>query len=133
MTSPAAHVQDPGFGTCAKLLFDHSPEPPVMTQPTPFFALACATLVLASAGCAVSRDQESVGAYIDDTAITAAVKARFIDNSQVDANAISVETLKGTVMLSGFAKNSSERAAAETLAWKVKGVKQVNNEVSVRP
>jgi osmotically-inducible protein OsmY len=100
---------------------------------TPLIALACAVSVLAATGCAVTRGQESVGAYVDDTAITTAVKARYIDNPQVDASAISVETLNGTVMLSGFAKNTNERAMAETLAWKVNGVKQVKNEVAVRP
>jgi osmotically-inducible protein OsmY len=69
-----------------------------------------ATLVLATAsGCAVTRGQEPVGAYIDDTAITTAVKARMVDNKNVDASAISVETLKGTVMLSGFAKSDAEK------------------------
>ncbi len=100
------------------------------------FALA-ATLtsiaVLTTAGCAVTRGQESVGAYVDDSAITTAVKARFIDNKNVDASAISVETLNGTVMLSGFAKSSSERTVAEQLTWKVSGVKQVKNEIAVRP
>lgn len=97
---------------------------------TAFFAAA----VLATAsGCAVTRGQESVGAYIDDTAITTAVKARFVDNKDVDAAAISVETLKGTVMLTGFAKSSNERSAAEGLAWKVEGVKAVKNEITVRP
>jgi hyperosmotically inducible periplasmic protein len=99
----------------------------------PLIALACAVSMLAATGCAVTRGQESVGAYVDDTAITTAVKARYIDNPQVDASAISVETLNGTVMLSGFAKNTAERGMAETLAWKVNGVKQVKNEVAVRP
>jgi len=35
------------------------------------------------------------------------VKARYVDNREVDASSISVETLNGTVMLSGFAKNST--------------------------
>lgn len=91
-----------------------------------------ATLVLAS-GCAVTRGQESVGAYIDDSAITSAVKARFVDNRTVDAAAISVETMKGTVMLSGFAKSTDERAMAEAITWKVGGVKAVKNEIAVRP
>ena len=95
-------------------------------------ALASIVLVTAS-GCAVTRGQESVGAYVDDTAITTAVKARFIDNKLVDAASISVETLKGTVMLSGFAKSSAERGTAESLTWKVNGVKQVKNEIAVRP
>lgn len=92
-----------------------------------------AVVLVTTTGCAVTRGQESVGAYIDDSAITTAVKARFVDNPSVDASAISVETLKGTVMLSGFAKSSSERSVAESLAWKVNGVKAVKNEVAVRP
>jgi hyperosmotically inducible protein len=97
--------------------------------------LAIATIAcvfLASAGCAVTRGQETVGAYVDDAAITAAVKARFVDNKEVDAASIKVETLNGTVMLSGFAKNSTERSTAESLTWKVKGVKAVKNEIAVR-
>ena len=89
--------------------------------------------VAATTGCAVTRGQESAGAYVDDAAITTAVKARFIDNKEVDASSIKVETLNGTVMLSGFAKNSAERTMAETLTWKVGGVKSVKNEIAVRP
>lgn len=100
------------------------------------FTLAAALTSIAvftTAGCAVTRGQESVGAYVDDSAITTAVKARFIENKLVDAGAISVETLNGTVMLSGFAKSSTERGTAESLTWKVNGVKQVKNEIAVRP
>ena len=61
------------------------------------------------------------------------MKARFVENKEVDAGSISVETLKGTVMLSGFAKNATERSKAEALTWKVEGVKAVKNEVVVRP
>ena len=99
---------------------------------TTLSALACAVVLATTAGCAVSRGQESVGAYVDDSAITTAVKARFIDNKNVDASAISVETLNGTVMLSGFAKSSAEKTVAESLAWKVNGVKAVKNEIAIR-
>ena len=61
------------------------------------------------------------------------MKARFIDNKNVDASSIRVETLNGTVMLSGFAKSTSERTVAESLVWKVDGVKSVKNEIAVRP
>ena len=91
-----------------------------------------AVAMLALPGCAVTRGQETVGAYADDTAITTAVKARFVDNKEVDASSIRVETLNGTVMLSGFAKNTTEKSTAETLTWKVKGVKQVKNEIAIR-
>lgn len=94
-------------------------------------AFIAVTLVTAS-GCAVTRGQETVGAYVDDTAITTAVKSRFVENKEVDASSIRVETLNGTVMLSGFAKNALEKSTAEALAWKVNGVKQVKNEIAVR-
>jgi hyperosmotically inducible periplasmic protein len=80
-------------------------------------------------GCAVSRDQSSVGSYIDDAAITTAVKARFAEDKTVAATSISVETLNGTVLLSGFAKNATEKMNAEKLAHGVKGVKAVKNEI----
>jgi osmotically-inducible protein OsmY len=47
--------------------------------------------------------------------------------------ASAVETLNGTVMLSGFAKNTTERSTAETIARGVSGVKSVRNEISVKP
>ncbi|MBK8073862.1 MAG: BON domain-containing protein [Ramlibacter sp.] len=100
---------------------------------TPLIAALAAAALLTATGCAVTRGQESVGAYIDDTAITTAVKARFVDSKAVDASSISVETMKGTVMLSGFAKSYNEKSMAESLTWKVDGVKAVRNEVAVRP
>jgi len=104
-----------------------------MTIRTLFAATAAALVLITASGCAVTRGQETTGAYIDDTAITTAVKARFVDDLKVDAAAISVETLNGTVMLSGFAKNTTEKTSAESLTWKVKGVKSVRNEIAVRP
>lgn len=97
--------------------------------------IAVATALVAATmlpGCAVTRGQESAGAYLDDSGITAAVKAKFVENKQVDAVAISVETLNGTVMLSGFAKNDTERATAESLARGVHGVKSVKNQIVIR-
>lgn len=96
-------------------------------------ATMAAIALISTAGCAVTRGQETVGTYIDDAAITTAVKARFVENKDVDATSIRVETLKGTVMLSGFAKNATERTSAETLTWKVEGVKAVKNEIAIRP
>jgi osmotically-inducible protein OsmY len=95
--------------------------------------LATTLTMLLASGCAVTRDQQTVGSYIDDSAITSSIKARFVDNKQVDASSISVETLKGVVLLSGFAKNSTEKSTAETIARNVKGVTSVRNEIVVRP
>jgi len=100
---------------------------------TPLIATAAAIALLSAGGCAVTRGQETVGAYIDDATITTQIKGRFIDNKAVDAASIKVETLNGTVLLSGFAKNTTERTTAETIARDVNGVKSVRNEIAVRP
>lgn len=104
-----------------------------MNLRTTLASAVTAIALLTTAGCAVTRGQESVGAYVDDAAITTSVKAKMVENKQVDAAAIKVETLNGTVMLSGFAKNSLEKSTAESLAIGTKGVKNVKNEIAVRP
>ena len=95
-------------------------------------AAMTAVALLASAGCAVTRDQQSVGSYVDDATLTTRVKAKFAENATVSATAISVETFEGVVQLSGFAKSSEERALAESLAKNTSGVRGVKNVISVR-
>jgi hyperosmotically inducible periplasmic protein len=95
-------------------------------------AATTAILTLTSVGCAVTRDQESVGAYIDDTTLTTRVKAKFADDTVVSAMAISVQTLKGVVQLSGFAKSQTEKDMAEKLARETSGVMAVHNAIVVR-
>ena len=46
--------------------------------------------------------------------------------------AISVETLKGVVQLSGFAKSAEEKAMAERLARSTSGVVSVRNDIIIR-
>ena len=99
----------------------------------------CATLALSSliaitsVGCAVTRDQSTVGEYVDDATITTQVKAQFAEDPVVSAMAISVETLRGTVQLSGFSKSTVERTRAGDLANRTKRVKSVKNDIVVRP
>jgi osmotically-inducible protein OsmY len=95
-------------------------------------AIASVVALAALPGCAVTRGQSTVGEYVDDAGITTRVKAKFVEDQQVDAAAIKVETLDGTVMLSGFAKSMTEKAAAESIARSVKGVKAVKNELAIR-
>ena len=104
-----------------------------MLNKTTWSALAASLVILTVTGCAVSRGQESVGAYIDDSGITTTVKSRLFEDKDVAGSAISVETLKGTVLLSGFAKSALERNKAEIIARGVRGVTSVKNEIAVRP
>ena len=104
-----------------------------MAIKTSITAAVAALVLITSSGCAVTRGQSTVGAYVDDATITTQIKSRFVENDQVAASSIRVETLNGTVMLSGFAKNATEKNTAESIAMKVNGVKMVKNEIAVRP
>lgn len=96
-------------------------------------ATTLSILTLLATGCAVTRGQETVGSYIDDATITTAVKAKLLEDKTTGGLAIGVETLNGTVSLSGFATSQAESAQAETLARSTKGVKAVRNHLVVRP
>lgn len=100
-----------------------------MFKRTAILMLSFAALLPA---CAVWRDQEPVGAYVDDTTLTTRVKAKFAANKEVSAMSISVETMKGVVQLAGFAKSGEERAMAEKLARNTSGVVAVRNDIIVR-
>jgi hyperosmotically inducible periplasmic protein len=91
-----------------------------------------AIALLGATGCAVTRGQQTLSAYVDDAAITAQIKGRFADSAEVAASGIAVETLNGTVMLSGVARNADEKETAELIARRVGGVKRVRNEIAVR-
>lgn len=93
--------------------------------------LAAALAVAVLPACTVARDQQTVGSYIDDTTLTTRIKARFAEDRTVSAMAINVETLKGVVQLSGFAKTAEERVAAERIAKSVPGVAAVRNDIVV--
>ena len=95
-------------------------------------AVAATVSLVQLTGCAVARDQQTVGAYIDDATITTRVKARMAEDKTVSATSINVETLNGTVQLSGFAKSTDERATAERLARSTPGVQAVRNDILVR-
>ena len=107
----------------------------MITKPVLTLAIAAAltATLAATSGCAVARKQETVGAYVDDAALTAKVKAKFADNTTVSATAISVETLNGTVHLSDFANGHEERATAEMLARQTAADVAVRNDIVVRP
>ena len=104
-----------------------------MNLRSPLAAMVAAVALVVTSGCAVTRGQETTGAYIDDAAISTQVKAKMVEDKNVDAAAIKVDTLNGEVMLSGFAKNATEKNTAESIAMKVHGVKSVKNQIVVRP
>jgi hyperosmotically inducible periplasmic protein len=90
-------------------------------------------LTLAVSGCAITRGQTDVGTYVDDRTISTSVKAKLIEDKQTGGMSINVDTLNGTVALSGFAKSQAEKEKAGLIARNTKGVKEVHNNLVVRP
>jgi hyperosmotically inducible protein len=84
------------------------------------------------AGCAGTPTKESTGESIDDTAITTKVKSALLNDSRVKSTEISVTTFKGTVQLSGFVDNGDQKSAAKEDAKAVEGVKDVDNNITVK-
>jgi len=95
--------------------------------------LAISALIVTATGCSVMRGQQTTGAYLDDASVTTRVKSAFAADQAVAATSISVETLNGTVQLSGFAKSQAEKNRAVEIARKTDGVKAVRNDIVVRP
>jgi osmotically-inducible protein OsmY len=89
-------------------------------------------LITTFAACASSRTHESTGEYVDDSVITTKVKALIAEDDFVKSFQISVETFKGTVQLSGFVNSQRAVNKAGEIAWTVKGVKSVKNNLIVK-
>jgi osmotically-inducible protein OsmY len=92
-----------------------------------------AMLAILVSGCGVFGGQQTAGEYVDDATITTRVKSRFVEDERVNALRLSVETMRGTVQLSGFAASAAERQRAGEIARGVPGVRSVQNDVVVRP
>lgn len=97
------------------------------------FALAVVLGAPLFSGCASTATRESTGEYIDDSAITAKVKAALFNDKTVSGFAVGVETFKGIVQLSGFVDTAEEKRQAEVVAARQNGVKSVANNITVKP
>jgi len=88
--------------------------------------------LLTAVGCASTATQEGTGEYVDDSVITAKVKAAIFDDPALKVAEINVETFKGVVQLSGFVSSQSVINRAVTVARSVKGVSSVKNDMRVK-
>ncbi len=76
------------------------------------------------------KESATLGKAISDTAITASVKGRLGSDARVSDSDISVETNNGIVTLSGTAKGSDAKNAAEELTRATPDVKGVDNRIA---
>ena len=87
--------------------------------------------VATSAGQAVDSSLNKVGDFIDDSTITARVKAALIDDKNIRSSDISVKTENKVVTLSGSVDSAEQKDLAVNAAKTVKGVTTVNDQLNV--
>lgn len=83
-------------------------------------------------GCAGTHHRESTGEYVDDSVITAKVKAQIFNDPMLKVLQINVETFKGEVQLSGFVNSAAASDRAVTVTRSVKGVQSIKNSLVVK-
>ena len=93
-----------------------------MTRSQSRLVVLLAAAVCMATACASTRTQKSAGEQIDDTVVTAQVKAALIGDPVTKARNIDVEVFKGRVQLNGFVDSAAERSQAATVAGRVSAV-----------
>ena len=93
----------------------------------------CAQLVTGTAAkvVTVSKEERSIGEFVDDAIIKAVIKNSYFDQNEDIFFNVDVEVSQGRVLLTGTVTNIDLRIEATRMAWGAKGVKTVINEIQV--
>jgi osmotically-inducible protein OsmY len=94
--------------------------------------ILAAGFAVSAAACAATPTAESTGGYVDDSTITAKIKSDLVQDKNVSAADVHVQTYKGVVDLSGFVNSPSEISEARHVASQVNGVKSVHDNLIVK-
>ena len=86
---------------------------------------------VASKAVTVSNSDRSIGEYVDDVLIKAILKNSYFDQSEKIFFNVDVEVSQGRVLLTGTVDNIDLRIEATRIAWGVKGVQTVINEIQI--
>ena len=85
----------------------------------------------ASTAIAVSKEERTLGEFVDDTLIKAQIKNIYFDTNENIFFNVDVEVTQGRVLLTGTVDNSDLRIEATRMAWGVDGVQTVINELQI--
>jgi osmotically-inducible protein OsmY len=96
----------------------------------PILFSAALALLLSATGC-TSMTGETAGQYVDDSAITASVKAKLVGDKAANFTRIDVDTTNRVVSLNGIVASPDQKSRAEQLAMQVSGVRRVDNNLQV--
>lgn len=95
------------------------------------FSLLSALLLSLLVACTTPAGR-STGQVVDDAAITTQVKADLLADKEVSGFAVSVETFKGEVVLTGAVDSWAQSNKAAQIARRVHGVTTVKNLLKIK-
>ena len=79
----------------------------------------------------VSNSDRSIGEFVDDVLIKTVLKNSYFDQSEKIFFNVDVEVSQGRVLLTGTVDNIDLRIEATRIAWGIKGVQTVINEIQI--
>jgi hyperosmotically inducible periplasmic protein len=105
----------------------------IMYSPSKGFGGLCSGLLLSVVltGCQ-STTGKTANQTVSDASISTAVQAELTRDRVSNFPRIDVDTERGIVYLSGIVETEAQRAHAERLAWRVEGVRKVNNNLQIQ-
>lgn len=86
-----------------------------------------------AASSSASSSYSSTGTKIHDATITTKAKAELVGTSGLSAGDIHVKTRRGVVMLTGSVPDEQQRGQAADVVRKIDGVRDVRNQLTIRP
>jgi len=97
----------------------------------PVLGAIAMALLLSTTGC-TAMTGETAGQYVDDSTITASVKAKLVADKPANLTRVDVDTTKQVVSLNGIVESPDQKARAEQLAKQVSGVRKVDNNLQIQ-
>jgi hypothetical protein len=94
-------------------------------------AILVVLLSVALVGCQTATGR-TAGTVVDDGSTTAAVKSKLVADRPANLTSVGVDTINGTVYLTGVVETPEQRMRAEQLAWETRGVRQIVNNIQVQ-
>ena len=83
-------------------------------------------------GCVAVSPNETPEQFMNSSIITTSVKARLANTAGLETLSLTVQTLNGDILLSGFAQNEEQKATAGRVAENTQGVRKVINHIVVQ-
>ncbi len=95
--------------------------------------LCAMPILLGVTGCTTgSRYQQSTGEKVDDYKLSSDVKGALKNDTVYKYDDVDVTTFKGVVQLNGFVNHKAQQIRAGTVAKGVSGVKDVQNNITIK-